>query len=106
MILRPSDLVGELFGFIIEWLFYWALVGATVGLVAAYYLTDIIGVDQRTLSWLLAGIGFAAGIRFDYRDFIEADHKATLAMLGYLSFAFFLMACEVLLVLQYFPISR
>ena len=106
MILRPSDLVGEVLGFIIEWFCYWALLGATVGLAAAYYLTDIVGVDQKTLSCLLASFGFAIGFRFDYRDFMEADHTASLAVLGYLSLALLLMACEVLLVLQYFPVTR
>ena len=106
MIPRPSDLVGHVLGFFIEWFCYWALLGSTVGLAAAYYLTNILGVDQTTLSWLFAGIGFAIGFRFDYQDFIEADHKATLAMLGYLSFALLLMACEVLLVLQYLPSVR
>jgi len=104
LILRPSDLVGNVLGFFIEWFCYWALLGSTVGLAAAYYLTDILGIDQTTLSWLLAGIGFAVGFRFDYQDFIESDHSASLAMLGYLSFALILMVCEVLLVLQYFPV--
>src|SRR5690606_36949423 len=41
---------------------------ASVGLAAAYFLSDQLGWDQESLSWTLAIVGFAIGVPYDYRE--------------------------------------
>lgn len=79
--------------------------GASVGLAAAYVLSYQLGWDQEFLSWTLAIVGFAIGVPFDYRELQVGVSPSTIPVLGYLGFAAFLMAVEVLLVLTYLPVS-
>ncbi|WP_116812343.1 hypothetical protein [Steroidobacter cummioxidans] len=100
-----EDVVGRFWGAVLELLLWWALVGASVGLAAAYFLSDRLGWDQEFLSWTLAIVGFAIGVPYDYRDLQAGVSPSTIAVFGYLGFAAFLMAVEVLVVLAYLPVS-
>ena len=103
MPIGPEDLLGRFWFALLELFFFWSLLGATVGLAAAYFLSDTFGFDQEFWSWTLAITGFVFGIRHDYRG-LQMD-RSDVAVLGYLGFAAFLMAVQVLLVLSYLRVA-
>lgn len=105
MSIHLDNVVGRFWGAVLEFLLWWALLGASVGLAAAYFLSDQLGWNQEFLSWTLAIVGFAIGVPYDYRELQTGVSPSTIAVFGYLGFAALLMAVEVLLVLAYFRVA-
>lgn len=107
MSFRPFEFLnqGWVVEFTLEWLLLNALFYASTGLLIAYLLVSSLGVNHDLFSWLLAGIGFAYGLKQDWEELRAGPSRSTIAVIAYIGLAFFLMALEVLLVLKYFPLS-
>ena len=105
MDLKPAGLLGEVLAFVIEWLCIHALFGASLGLIAAYFVSSELGFDPELLTWLLALLGFGIGFKYDYEDLRNGDLRGTISILGHLGFALFVMSLQVLLFLSYFGVS-
>ena len=102
---KQGSIGGELVSFVFEWLSMMALLGASIGLVVAYFAASWFGWNHAIASWALALVGFAIGFRYDYDDLRESNIRSHFMVFGYLLLGLLILAFEVQLVLSHFKVA-